>query len=123
MARLKSCPSRKRVRIKNVRAARKASQNRNARAALKASENQMSEQNGDAKVLLEHVTKVLVDAPDQVSVNHVEEDGETVLELTVAEADLGRVIGKSGRTARALRTLLSAAGVKAGKRYALEILE
>jgi len=83
----------------------------------------MSEQNGDAKILIEHVTKALVDTPDQVSVSHVEEDGETVLELTVAETDLGRVIGKSGRTARALRTLLSAAGVKAGKRYALEILE
>jgi predicted RNA-binding protein YlqC (UPF0109 family) len=53
----------------------------------------------------------------------VEEEGETVLELTVAESDLGKVIGKSGRTARALRTLLSAAGVKSGKRYALEILE
>jgi predicted RNA-binding protein YlqC (UPF0109 family) len=46
-----------------------------------------------------------------------------VLELTVAESDLGKVIGKSGRTARALRTLLSAAGIKAHKRYALEILE
>ena len=83
----------------------------------------MSEQGGDAKVLLEHVTKALVDAPDQVSVNELEEDGETVLELTVAEADLGKVIGKSGRTARALRTLLSAARLKANKRYALEILE
>jgi predicted RNA-binding protein YlqC (UPF0109 family) len=83
----------------------------------------MSEQGGDVKVLLEHVTKALVDAPDQVSVNQVEEDGETVLELTVAEGDLGRVIGKSGRTARALRTLVSAAGIKAHKRYALEILE
>jgi predicted RNA-binding protein YlqC (UPF0109 family) len=83
----------------------------------------MSEQNGDAKILLEQVTKALVDAPDLVLVSDVEEDGETVLELTVAESDLGRVIGKSGRTARALRTLLSAAGVKAGKRYALEILE
>jgi predicted RNA-binding protein YlqC (UPF0109 family) len=83
----------------------------------------MTEQISDAKTLLEHVTKVLVDAPDQVSVNDVEEEGETVLELTVAESDLGKVIGKSGRTARALRTLLSAAGVKSGKRYALEILE
>jgi len=83
----------------------------------------MSEQGGDARVLLEHVTRVLVDAPDQVSVNQIDEDGETVLELTVAESDLGKVIGKSGRTARALRTLLSAAGVKANKRYALEILE
>jgi predicted RNA-binding protein YlqC (UPF0109 family) len=83
----------------------------------------MSEQGGDVKVLLEHVTRALVDAPDQVSVNQVDEDGETVLELTVAETDLGRVLGKSGRTARALRTLISAAGIKAHKRYALEILE
>jgi len=83
----------------------------------------MNDQNGDVKVLLEHVTKALVDAPDQVSVSAIDEDGETVLELTVAETDLGTVIGKSGRTARALRTLLSAAGVKAGKRFALEILE
>jgi uncharacterized protein len=83
----------------------------------------MSEQGGDAKVLLEHVTKALVDAPEQVAVNQVDEDGETVLELTVAESDLGKVIGKSGRTARALRTLLSAAGIKTHKRYTLEILE
>jgi len=83
----------------------------------------MSEQSGDPKILLEHVTKALVDAPDQVSVSQIEEEGEIVLELTVAENDLGKVIGKSGRTARALRTLLSAAGIKAQKRYALEILE
>jgi uncharacterized protein len=83
----------------------------------------MSEQGGDAKVLLEQVAKALVDAPDQVSVNAVDEDGETILELTVAENDLGKVIGKSGRTARALRTLLGAAGIKAHKRYTLEILE
>jgi uncharacterized protein len=83
----------------------------------------MSEQGGDVKVLLEHVAKALVDAPDQVSVNPVDEGGETVLELTVAENDLGKVIGKSGRTARALRALLAAAGIKAHKRYTLEILE
>jgi hypothetical protein len=83
----------------------------------------MSEQSGDVKVLLEQVTRALVDAPDQVSVNSVEEDGETVLELTVGPNDLGKVIGKSGRTARALRTLLSAASIKAHKRYTLEILE
>lgn len=83
----------------------------------------MSELGGDVKILIEHVTKVLVDDPDQVSVNQVEEDGETVLELTVAESDVGKVIGRSGRTARALRTLLSAAGIKAHKRYTLEILE
>jgi len=84
----------------------------------------MSEQSGgDVKVLLEQVTKALVDTPDQVSVNPVEEDGETVFELTVGPNDLGKVIGKQGRTARALRTLLSAAGVKVHKRYTLEILE
>ena len=83
----------------------------------------MTEQSGDAKVLLEQVARALVDTPDQVSVNAIDEDGETVLELTVAENDLGKVIGKSGRTARALRTLLSAAGIKAHKRYSLEILE
>jgi hypothetical protein len=83
----------------------------------------MTEQTGDGKVLLEQVARALVDAPDQVSVNAVDEDGETILELTVAESDLGRVIGKSGRTARALRTLLSAAGIKAHKRYSVEILE
>jgi predicted RNA-binding protein YlqC (UPF0109 family) len=83
----------------------------------------MSEQGGDVKVLLEQVTKALVDAPDQVSVNQVEEDGVIILELTVAESDVGKVIGRSGRTARALRTLLGAAGIKAHKRYTLEILE
>jgi uncharacterized protein len=83
----------------------------------------MNEQTGDVKVLLEQVTKALVDAPDQVSVNSVEEDGDTILELTVSPNDLGKVIGKSGRTARALRTLLSAASIKAHKRYTLEILE
>jgi predicted RNA-binding protein YlqC (UPF0109 family) len=83
----------------------------------------MSEQSGDVKVLLEQVTRALVDAPDQVSVNSVEEDGDTILELTVGPNDLGKVIGKQGRTARALRTLLSAASIKAHKRYTLEILE
>jgi predicted RNA-binding protein YlqC (UPF0109 family) len=83
----------------------------------------MSEQSGAVRVLLEQVTRALVDAPDQVSVNSVEEDGDTILELTVAPNDLGKVIGKQGRTARALRTLLSAASIKAHKRYTLEILE
>jgi predicted RNA-binding protein YlqC (UPF0109 family) len=83
----------------------------------------MSEHVGDVRLLVEQIAKVLVDAPDAVVVNQVEEDGETVFELEVAESDLGRVIGKQGRTARALRNLLSAAGVKAHRRYALEILE
>ena len=83
----------------------------------------MAEQSGDVRALVENVAKALVDTPDQVAVNVVEEDGETVLELEVAENDLGRVIGKQGRTARAMRTVLGAAGVKAHKRYSLEILE
>jgi len=83
----------------------------------------MSEHAGDVRLLIEQIAKALVDAPDQVAVNQVEEDGETVLELEVAESDLGRVIGKQGRTARALRNLLNAAGVKTHRRYALEILE
>ena len=64
-----------------------------------------------------------VEAPQEVFVNQVEEDGETVIELEVAENDLGRVIGKQGRTARAFRNLLNTAGIKAHRRYALEILE
>jgi uncharacterized protein len=82
-----------------------------------------TEQPRDARVLIEQIAKALVDAPDQVVVDPVEEDGETVLELKVAEADLGKVIGKQGRTARALRTILNAAGIKQHKRYSLEIVE
>ena len=78
---------------------------------------------GDMRIMIEQIAKALVDNPAQVSVNPVEEDGETVLELTVGPNDLGRVIGKQGRTARAMRNLLGAAGLKFKKRYALEILE
>jgi predicted RNA-binding protein YlqC (UPF0109 family) len=77
----------------------------------------------DMRVMIEQIAKALVDDPAQVAVNPVEEDGETVLELTVAPSDLGRVIGKQGRTARAMRNLLGAASLKFHKRYALEILE
>jgi len=83
----------------------------------------MSEQSGDVRALVEHVARALVDTPDQVSVNVVEEGGDTVVELEVAESDLGKVIGKQGRTARAMRALLGAAGIKADKRFSLEILE
>jgi hypothetical protein len=83
----------------------------------------MTEHVSDVRLLVEQIAKALVDTPDEVAVNQVEEDGETVLELEVAENDLGRVIGKQGRTARALRNLLNAAGVKAHRRYSLEILE
>ncbi len=62
--------------------------------------------------------------PDQVAVNVVEKEGDNaVLELRVAPADLGKVIGKQGRTARSMRTILGAAGMKLQKRFTLEILE
>ena len=83
----------------------------------------MTEQSANPKALIEHVAKALVNAPDQVIVEEVDEDGELVIELEVAEDDMGRVIGKSGKIARAMRNLLNAAGEKAGKRYELEILE
>jgi len=83
----------------------------------------MSEPTVDARALIEQVAKALVDAPSEVLVEQFEEEGETVIELTVAESEMGKVIGKSGRTARALRTLLGAVGVKQQKRYELEILE
>ena len=83
----------------------------------------MPEQSGDMRMLVDHIAKALVDEPDQVSINQLEEGGDTVLELTVAPNDLGKVIGKQGRTARAMRALLGAAGMKLHKRYTLEILE
>ncbi|MBS1849976.1 MAG: KH domain-containing protein [Acidobacteria bacterium] len=83
----------------------------------------MSEQAGDVRVLVEQIAKALVDSPDEVFVEQVDEDGETVIELEVAESDMGKVIGRNGRTARALRTLISATGVRSHKRYVLEILE
>lgn len=75
------------------------------------------------KELVEQIAKVLVDNPDQVSVRAVEGEQVTVLELRVAPTDLGKVIGKQGRTARSIRTILGAAGMKVRKRYTLEILE
>jgi len=73
--------------------------------------------------LVEQIAKALVDNPDQVQVRAVEGEQVTVLELRVAPSDLGKVIGKQGRTARAIRTLLGAAGMKLRKRFTLEILE
>jgi uncharacterized protein len=83
----------------------------------------MSETVGDARALIEQIAKALVDEPDQVSVTAVEDGRETVLELKVAENDLGKVIGKHGRTARAMRNLVAAAGMKLNQQFALEILE
>jgi len=75
------------------------------------------------KDLIEYIAKALVDVPDQVKVNEVEGEKTSVLELTVAKEDLGKVIGKQGRTARAIRTILSAASTKIRKRSVLEIVE
>jgi predicted RNA-binding protein YlqC (UPF0109 family) len=75
------------------------------------------------KALIEYIAKALVDSPEQVSVAEVEGERTTVIELRVAQPDLGKVIGKDGRTARAMRTILNAAGTKIGKRCVLEILE
>jgi predicted RNA-binding protein YlqC (UPF0109 family) len=75
------------------------------------------------KQLVEQIAKALVDQPDRVQVHEVEGEQTTVLELRVAPEDLGKVIGKQGKTARAMRTLLAAAGMKVRKRFVLEILE
>ncbi|MSV31009.1 MAG: KH domain-containing protein [Bryobacterales bacterium] len=76
-----------------------------------------------AKQLVEDIAKALVDNPDQVSVHAVEGEQITVLELRVAAGDIGKVIGKQGRTARSIRTLLSACGVKLNRRFNLEVVE
>ena len=75
------------------------------------------------KELVEEIAKALVDEPEQVSVREVQGEQVTVLELRVATSDLGKVIGKQGRTARSIRTLLGAAGMKLNRRFTLEILE
>lgn len=75
------------------------------------------------KNLVETMARALVDKPDQVAVTEVDGEQTTVIELKVAKDDLGKVIGKQGRTARALRTILSAASTKIRKRSVLEILE
>ena len=75
------------------------------------------------KDLVIDIAKALVDIPDEVDVKEVAGEQVTVLELRVAPTDLGKVIGKQGRTARAIRTLLGAAGMKLTRRFTLEILE
>ena len=77
----------------------------------------------ELKELIEFVSKKLVDLPDEVSVNEVVGEQTTVIELKVDKTDLGKVIGKQGRTARALRTILNAASTKLKKRTVLEIIE
>jgi predicted RNA-binding protein YlqC (UPF0109 family) len=75
------------------------------------------------KDLVERIAKSLVDHPDDVVVAEVEGEQTTVLELRVAQEDLGKVIGKKGRTAQAIRTIVNAGGMKINKRFVLEILE
>jgi predicted RNA-binding protein YlqC (UPF0109 family) len=75
------------------------------------------------KELVELVAKALVDDPDGVEVREVPGERETVLRLSVSPADLGKVIGRQGRTAKSIRTILAAAGSRARKRVVLEIVE
>jgi predicted RNA-binding protein YlqC (UPF0109 family) len=75
------------------------------------------------KQLIEDIAKSLVDVPEEVVVTTVDGEQVTVIELKVAPGDLGKVIGKQGRTARSIRTILGAAGMKVNRRYTLEILE
>jgi predicted RNA-binding protein YlqC (UPF0109 family) len=75
------------------------------------------------KQLIEDIAKALVDIPEEVTINEIAGEQTTVLELRVAPSDLGKVIGKQGRTARSIRTILGAAGMKLNRRFTLEILE
>ncbi len=75
------------------------------------------------KELVEYMAKSLVDDPNGVNVNIIEGEKSTILELRVSEEDIGKVIGKAGRIAKAMRTILSAASTKTGKRVVLEILD
>lgn len=75
------------------------------------------------KELITYIAKALVDKPEEVTVTEIEGEQTSVIELKVAKEDLGKVIGKQGRTARAMRTILSAASTKIRKRSVLEIIE
>ena len=73
--------------------------------------------------LVEFLTRALVDEPDKVAVEEIEEDGDIILEITVAPDDIGRVIGRGGRIAQAIRTLAKAAAVREDRRVIVDILE
>lgn len=83
----------------------------------------MTDTGGDMRSLVEQIAQALVDAPAEVQVREVADADATVLELRVAQTDLGKVIGKQGRTAKSIRTILGAASMKLKKRYTLEIIE
>ncbi|MFO8065748.1 MAG: KH domain-containing protein [Spirochaetota bacterium] len=75
------------------------------------------------KELVDYIARSLVDEPDEVEVNMIEGEKSTILELKVSQSDIGKVIGKHGRIAQAIRTVLNAAATKTGKRIVLEILD
>jgi predicted RNA-binding protein YlqC (UPF0109 family) len=91
-------------------------------AARTGSRTNMDNDNG-VKTLVEDIAKALVDSPEGVVVKELAGEHATVFELRVAEGDLGKVIGKQGRTARSIRTLLGAVGTKLNRRFSLEILD
>ncbi|HOQ67006.1 MAG TPA: KH domain-containing protein [Candidatus Atribacteria bacterium] len=75
------------------------------------------------KDLVEFIVKSLVDHPEEVSVSEIEGEQSVIYEVRVAQEDMGKIIGKQGRIARAIRTIVKAAGIKRGKKAAVEILE
>lgn len=83
----------------------------------------MTKEDRRMKELVEYIAKCLVDHPDQVVVTEIHSEKTIVVELKVAPSDIGKIIGKEGNTARALRTILNASGRKLGSRCILEILE
>jgi uncharacterized protein len=83
----------------------------------------MTEPGSDMRMLVEQIAHALVDAPAEVKVEAVDDGDATVLELRVAQTDLGKVIGKQGRTAKSIRTILGAASMKLKRRYTLDIIE
>ena len=84
---------------------------------------EMMDKKDNLKALIELIGKNLVDSPDQVAVSEVNSEQTTIIELRVAQSDLGKIIGKQGRTAKALRTLVHGIGSKQKRRAILEILE
>jgi predicted RNA-binding protein YlqC (UPF0109 family) len=84
---------------------------------------QKSEETEEMRTLVSQIAKALVDASDQVFIDAVEKDAGTVFRLRVAPEDVGKVIGKQGRTARSIRTILAAVGMKYRHRFSLEIIE